>query len=160
MKWIYSRGGPLILMANDLLPYWDGGAGGDYWRACDVTDWLGVLDVGSGQALVVTGGPMETAHWLQGDCWLLVRWSCAPDEAAVTRHLERVPRLEFPAQALTVDFGSRSAVLFDSVASASRLEGEETLELELPHQTCEICTLDWKANEETNLILHSFKPAR
>lgn len=158
MKWLQSTGGPLVLMAQDLLPHWRG-CDGDYDRACGVCDWLGVLDVGDGQALVLGDEPMQTAGWFQAPCWLLVRWSCAPDEATVVRHLERVNQLKFPATGTEVDFGSRLAVLFDSSACASDLRDDEVLRLELPASKCVVRTLDWRADNDTRLILHSFQPA-
>jgi hypothetical protein len=61
LKWIESDGGPLVLMSRELLPYWGGydqfdldplDPAHDYGRACSVNDYLGVLPVGPGDALV------------------------------------------------------------------------------------------------------------
>ncbi len=158
MKWIQSTGGPLILMARDLVPRWRG-CDGDYERACEIEGWLGVLEVEGGQALVLNDDPMETAALATKDSLLMVRWCYAQSEDAVLRHLERANEVDFPVPDLTVDFGSRSVVLIDASASGSDLQGEKVLRLELPAAKCEVRTLDWEPDDATNLILHSLVPA-
>ncbi len=70
LLWVHSNGGPLILLSEHLLNYWDGinppkdgrqieatfrwgphSAATDYDRACDVSDYMGLLEVGPGAAL-------------------------------------------------------------------------------------------------------------
>lgn len=153
MKWIQSTGGPLLLMADALLPSWRG-TEQDYARACGIDDWLGVLSVGSGNALVLGDEPMQTTAWQEDNRCLLVRWSYAQDESIVVKHLMTADQLEFSGPGTMIDFGSRSVTLFDSSAAGSDLHDEETLRIKLPAQTCEISTLNWKPDQHTRLILH------
>lgn len=158
MKWIESTGGPFILLSDALLTQWRG-CDGDYERACEIEDWLGVLGVGSREALVVNDEPMPTSTCLGPDSCLLVRWSCAPDERTVLRHLEQAGELALPAPSVVVDFGNSSVVLFDSSAAGSDLASAESLRIELPAARCAVRTLDWRPDEDTRLILHSLSPS-
>ncbi len=83
LTWITSNGGPLLLASKSVLPYWEGadppsngrkveatfrwqGYGTpatDYDRACDVDDYLDVINIGSEQGLVLGGEPLPTAWW-------------------------------------------------------------------------------------------------
>ncbi len=157
MKWIDSRGGPLILLASNQLLHWNG-IDGDYDRACAVDGWIGVLSVGAGQALVLNDEPLSTTQWLVAGRQLLVCCGYARDELSVAQHLERAGTLDFPHPSTVVDFGHRSVVLFDAVVTGSELDDEEVLRMKLPNQRCEVRTLDWKPDEETWLILHSLEP--
>jgi hypothetical protein len=65
-----NDGGPVLVIPADLVPYWSGAAGpgehDDYERACAVTEFPGVLEVGPGRALV-----LSTRHVDVGIvCWL------------------------------------------------------------------------------------------
>lgn len=157
MKWIESTGGPFILLSDALSTQWRG-CEGDYERACAIADWLGVLKVGTREALVVNDEPMPTAKFIGANYCLLVRWSCASDEQTVLRHLEHAGHLAFPVPSVVVDFGSRFVVLFDSSESGSDVGSEESLRLELPSARCALNTLDWRPDRDTRLILHSFSP--
>lgn len=153
MKWIQSTGGPFVLISNELLDRWSGYYG-DYDRACGIQDWLGVLDVGSGQALVLNDEPMQTTAWSAGDRTLLVRWHHATSEEAVVGQLERMISLDFPEPSIVVDFGSRSVVLCDSAVPGVDVDEDEILRLDLASARNEARTLDLVLDEETRLILH------
>ncbi len=81
LLWMESGGGPLLLVPGEYLPFWGGidpptdgrqivahfRYGGDdapatdYDRACDVDDYLGVIEVGSGCGVVLGDEPLPTA---------------------------------------------------------------------------------------------------
>ena len=105
-KWIDSDGGPLILMEARLAPHWTGVDGKDYDRACEVNDYLCVLTVGDGQALVFGEEPMSTAWLANRNGGTFVRWSYGESQSAVLETLkgiselpksdtELVPQIEF-----------------------------------------------------------------
>src|SRR5689334_17973405 len=94
MQWVESAGGPLIVVPLELAQSWrgieavPGDPVTDYDRACDVDDYLGVLEVGPGRGLVLGDEPMRTAFVPSADGGILVRWGYAPSEDAVLRVLE------------------------------------------------------------------------
>ncbi|WP_167521347.1 Imm21 family immunity protein [Microbispora triticiradicis] len=61
LTWVSTLGGPHILVPRSALPYWHGAPvdypedEGDYGRACSVQSYIGLIDVGPSQALVVAG---------------------------------------------------------------------------------------------------------
>src|SRR4051812_20544359 len=102
LAWLFSDGGPLLLLQEELLPHWGGsdpltggsGAYGgpsvtsgrapasDYDRACAVQGYLGLMRVGPGEGLVLGDEPMQTAWWRSAgqDADTLIRWQWADDE--------------------------------------------------------------------------------
>lgn len=67
-SWVYSLGGPLILIPQSACQYWNGiGRNypedkGDYGRACAVDDFIGLIDVGPARALVLGDDPARTTY--------------------------------------------------------------------------------------------------
>jgi hypothetical protein len=61
--WVTSAGGPLILIPESACHLWGGAPRtypdeeGDYGRACDVDGYVGLIDVGAAQALVLGDMP-------------------------------------------------------------------------------------------------------
>jgi hypothetical protein len=48
LTWLDTEGGPFIVVPRTTLPHWSG-TEGDYDRACEVTDFVGVADQPAGQ---------------------------------------------------------------------------------------------------------------
>ena len=65
-RWVTSLGGPLILIPQSACHLWNGAPPdypdeeGDYGRACAVDDYIGLIDVGHTQALVLGDYPART----------------------------------------------------------------------------------------------------
>jgi len=108
LTWIESNGGPLLVLPCSLLSAWRGtddpspgekveatfrwnpaGVATDYDRACDVSDFAGVIPVGSGEALVLADEPLPTTWLPAGDGGSLARWRFGPDQASVNALLGR-----------------------------------------------------------------------
>jgi hypothetical protein len=102
MRWVDTTGGPFVAIEARLITTWRGAIGypapgTDYGRACEVADYLGVVPVGDGSALVLGDEPMATAWW-PDQRWgsgLIVRWMYAPDETAVVQHLTALSEAAF-----------------------------------------------------------------
>jgi hypothetical protein len=135
-SWVTSLGGPLILVPESACPSWDGAPPtypddeGDYGRACAVDDYIGLIDVGATQALVLGDHPARTTFLPERA--LLVR-SIAADhdfdpEAALS---ELLPTLEWQEQLTWMI--TEPLILFDSVYGYSYVvsENEEHLRVEL-----------------------------
>lgn len=64
--WVTSAGGPLILIPESACHHWGGAPRtypddeGDYGRACEVDGYVGLIDVGAAQALVLGDMPART----------------------------------------------------------------------------------------------------
>src|SRR5262245_25391113 len=98
--WISTEGGPHLVLPEKHAAAWEGwrapsdgrvveatfrcnpeGPATDYDRACSVAGWLGVIPVGAGQALVLSGDDTQAAYYRTADGQhYLLRWLYAPSE--------------------------------------------------------------------------------
>lgn len=176
LQWIESNGGPLLMLPRALLECWDGtdppephrsvratfrwsggGPATDYDRACDVSEWLGVLPVGTGEGLVLGGEPLSTA-WCpttQGEASLLVRWEYAESDLAAARWLAAVPTKLPWRWSTRFAFDAEPLVLFDAAEPGLDPSGPR-LELALPSGKYDIHTVQWQPDSVTSLMLHRF----
>lgn len=115
LKWVCCDGGPHILMEKRLLSSWEGtdppangrvveavfrwaGEGTvatDYDRACDVNKYIGVIPVGTGQAIVIDDDVPMSA-WLPGESGtgsilVLEEWSCDLRSADIIDAVRNLP---------------------------------------------------------------------
>src|SRR5687767_15306764 len=99
LTWITSAGGPLILLEKQLLSHWHGTETDDYDRSCGIDDYLGLLDVGSGRALVLGEEPMPTAwQFLSGPAeGMLIRWQWADDDESVVEAIADLSKASWEA---------------------------------------------------------------
>ncbi|MDX3771767.1 MULTISPECIES: Imm21 family immunity protein [unclassified Streptomyces] len=62
LTWLETEGGPFIVVPRSALVHWLG-TEGDYDRACEVMDLVGVLALPDGaEALVLGDEPLSTAY--------------------------------------------------------------------------------------------------
>jgi len=164
LVWLESTGGPLLLLEKELLTYWHGAFGNsattnDYDRACEITDYVGVVQVGPGFGVVLGEEPFSTTWW-QSEGLLssfLVRWVYAEDEAQVHDALSSIRVANhWEATDVAIEVVTSRLVLFDS--SCPGIDTGSHLTLEIPPGRYSIETLHYNSNDETSLILHRFVP--
>jgi len=157
---IESAGGPLVLLPDRARGGWAGVAGDDYQRACDVDGYLGVVDVGDDQALVIGDEPASTAllPTRAADSLVIAKWTYGPDRASVVASLRGVRLDQFPA-APEVRFAFRSSpqLLFDSGSPGDQVE--EHLTARLPAGQYVASTLVFEPTRDISLVLHWVRPA-
>ncbi|MDT5268358.1 MAG: hypothetical protein QOH49_544 [Acidobacteriota bacterium] len=163
LTWVNSAGGPLVLLEEHLLPEWRGHDGStaqehegrtDYERACDVDDYLGLVEVGSGRALVLGDEPMQTT-WCpspEGSGVVLLRWQWADSEAAVIDAAGDMPEESWESTGLIFQTSGRDLVLFDSAYPGD--EPGERLTIQLARGQYGIDTAHYRPDAETSLVLH------
>ncbi|HYO74665.1 MAG TPA: Imm21 family immunity protein, partial [Archangium sp.] len=63
MQWVFSAGGPLVLLPKAVQPRWRGTCGvpSDYEVACSVEGYVGVIEKAGRQILVLGDEPLQTA---------------------------------------------------------------------------------------------------
>src|SRR5690348_5656942 len=106
-SWVQSTGGPTIFVSRTLVRAWTGAVADseklsgqtrldpghvhdqdDYTRACQVRDYVDILRVNGGDALVLNDLPLLTT-WRSsptGAAGMIVRWEFVDDESAVDRY--------------------------------------------------------------------------
>ena len=164
MKWIYSEGGPLLLVESRLLSEWHGSAPSqqgdhstDYDRACALDGYIGVIELPSGSAIVLGGEPLQTAVWKNTRNELtLVRWSYAESEESFLEALRHFPDdPQWDPETIEFSVGDEELVVFDSA-----LTGEEMLEslkIRINPGRYRGRVMAWEPNETTALIVHEFR---
>lgn len=185
MTWVNSGGGPLIVIPSEVAHHWrgDGKLGlhngdlsmvwdtvrkhTDYGRACGVADYLGVLEVGPGECLVLGDEPMLTTILPTNDGVLIVRWMYAESEEEVLRAAQSLPEDIWEAMSHQVYVGGGGLVLFDSAYPGDDLpstcdDGASVpwMKVPVPMGTYEVDTADYQPDASTRLILHRLRRSR
>ncbi|MEU2134064.1 Imm21 family immunity protein [Streptomyces sp. NPDC018352] len=124
LTWLETEGGPFIVVPRTTLPHWSGREG-DYDRACEVMDLLGILELPDGaEALVLGDEPLSTAY--PPELRALVRWCYAESEEGVadivraglpTAEWDEGPVLSITGELVMFDaayFGTEAGTLTDS----------------------------------------------
>jgi hypothetical protein len=182
INWVCSAGGPLILIPAEVATHWRGVEGwslreggsdltgessSDYARACDVDDYLGMLEVGPGMALILGDEPMQTAFLPSHDGVVVVRWMYAEDEDGVWRAVGAVPESAWELTPHRIEVAQDAIVVFDSAYPGDILppaleDGAATpwIRIELPSGTYLVDMADYGPDSSTRLILHRLRKLR
>lgn len=174
LSWINTLGGPHLVIPERYAPAWEGGfapSGGrivvssfrcnpggpatDYDRACDAAGWLGVIPVGRGQALVLSGDQTQVAyyHWKRGH--FLLRWLYAESETELIDHFHDVQsKLPLEDEAEFRHPGGK-VFLMDSVDVPGRWVVEPTV-FALPRGHYRVLT-SHSETERTYIIIHQLR---
>jgi hypothetical protein len=174
-KWVTCDGGPLLLVAKEHLCAWEGvanpsanrkvetrfrwnpeGPATDYDRACDVDDYLGLIDVGYGKGLVLGQEPFMTTWLPQNDGGVLVRWVFAEDEEKVLTTASSIPNESYQDSGLSFVVGDSSLVLL-AACESSKDQIYPRLEFEVTRGQYRILTTHYDADENTSLLCHRLK---
>ncbi|MBM0278988.1 Imm21 family immunity protein [Micromonospora tarensis] len=156
LSWVDSGGGPLIVVPSAVLAEWRGATTddpddwGDYERACRIDGYVGTLDVGAGQALVLADEPATTTYL--PDRRVFVRWLYANSEADVIRLLPQAIAIADWADAGTWTT-TGPARLFDSGYAGDGPEPPTHLTVEVAAGTYLIRTAHVEPDKHTALML-------
>ncbi|MFE3269288.1 Imm21 family immunity protein [Streptomyces sp. NPDC059215] len=91
-SWVTSAGGPLILIPESVCQQWVGAPctypddQGDYGRTCEVDGYVGLIDVGGTQALVLGDTPARTTFPRQHNIMIRPRLEGTRSPDALHRH--------------------------------------------------------------------------
>lgn len=133
VTWVESLGGPLVVVPEAALGAWSGSAGGDegmddYDRACDVEGLIGLVPVGTTDALVLGNEPASTAYL--PDRNVFVRWSAADSEEAMFGSVDAA-LLAASWEPEIIWQVSGPAVLFDSAWSGGECHRQDHVRVSL-----------------------------
>jgi len=179
MRWIESAGGPLLLLSEQNLGSWGGalelmsgpaakasyspgGKPTDYDRASSVEDFVGLIVVGTEQALVLGGEPLQTT-WMPsqaGRGGMVVRWVFGESENEFLRWVDEIPGAAFRPHGTFLAQGPR-LFLFDSAIVGRNVKSkpDEYLLVELEPGTYEIETAVYQPDVRTSMVVHRFEPS-
>lgn len=182
LRWMQSGGGPLLLVPGEYLPSWEGidppsdeqqiearfrwngqdMSPTDYDRACDVERWLGLIDIGVGQGLVLGGEPLGTAWQAsipspESDNkagGILIRWVYANNEADVIDAIEHVSEVTWQDDGMVLCVGREPLYLLDAAYAGRQLEGDDYLTIHLSAGKYSIATAEYEPDRRTSLLVH------
>ena len=165
---------PLLLVALDNLSAWEGidvpsngrkieasfrwnpgGPATDYDRACDISDYLGVIDVGNGKGIVLSDEPLMTTWIPSLDGGLLVRWGFAESEKDVISAALNIPHDAYEDSGFSLAVGNSSLVLFAACESGHD-QLYPRIEFKIEPGNYRILTSKYESNE-TGLICHRLR---
>jgi hypothetical protein len=171
LAWVNTTGGPHLVIPARYAADWEGcfapaagrtieatfrfnpdGPATDYDRACDVSGWLGVIPVGRGQALVLTGDRTPAAYYRWGRKHFLLRWLYAESETAVLDHFHDVQACLPVEDEAAFRHPGGKVFLMDSTDLPGRWLVQHT-EFELPRACYRVLT-SHSQTEETYIIVH------
>jgi hypothetical protein len=138
--WVTSAGGPLLVAPQSVLPLWTGAGEStdgpverwaDYGRACAIDGYIGVIDLGQRQALVLGDEPAMTTY-LPSER-LFLRWVAADEEADLIDAALRAVRdgVAWDADEDVSWAVDGPVVMFDSAWPGSELESDNHLVVDL-----------------------------
>jgi len=172
--WINTTGGPHLLVSEKHATLWEGvaepshgrkvnatfryarsGPATDYDRACDVSGWLGAVRVGRGSGVVLTGDVTAAAHYEWAGRHFILRWVCAPSEAALlTRFHAAAASLVADEEAFFRHPGGRMVLL--DAGDISREWLGDHFEFELPAGRYRV-TAVWSKTKDVSFIAHELQ---
>jgi hypothetical protein len=163
LMWVTSAGGPLLLLEESLLPYWNGIDTSDYERACSIRDYLGLLSVGQGQALVLGEEPMPTAWrpFINEQGGMIIRWQWANDDNDVIESINKLQQPIWENTGIILSVSSDPLMLFDAACPGQDADCNKTgckLSINLTQGKYSIETAHYRPDENTALILHRLMP--
>lgn len=172
--WVSGDGGPLILMEKKYLTNWEGSDASsngrvveansrwgldvatDYDLACDVEDYLGLIDVGKGKALVLNGDELATTWFSlsENQEGILIRWNYGNSESEVIDFAKSV--LDEVKKDENIEFVIEDSKLILFVAAESGNDKiYPRLNFNLSNGTYKISTIE-RENNQTSVICHHF----
>jgi hypothetical protein len=184
LDWIESAGGPLVIISDDAINLWSGiykresylldkiedaydfmdSTETDYGKSCLVDDYLGLVEVGKENGIVLGDEPMPTTIFNSSDNEINIARFCYygikdsehyADKLLSDLDLALIDNWEYK---LTVTFNSEKLFLFDSAVDGKGLyKRQENTDFLLSHLTpgqYKVFTSVYEPDKEIKLILH------
>ena len=130
----------------------------DYDRACDVEGWIGVIPVGDGDGLILSGdvGPVACVRPRPNE-YVLLRWLYAPNEDALLAYFEGV-RMALIAEERAVFRHPGGPMILADSSDAGLGWTSLYFAFELPAGTYQV-SASHSAAAEVAIVVHQLTPA-
>jgi hypothetical protein len=170
LDWIRSNGGPLICIERGNEHQWLGADGlgtqqnitnnfsNDYEKACGVEDYIGIIEINKGLALVLGDMPLETRVTYRNERTpVIVRIFYAEKDDDV---IEKLKSFEFfdevdSIESINIELNGKEIIIFDSAYRYSEI-GNEFLTLDIKAAKYRIYTKLINPDDRTSLLIHEF----
>lgn len=162
LQWINSFGGPLLCASPIARDLWRGGSGSsanvdetDYDRASEQVDYIGVLDCGLSQLLVLGDEPLQSTFIPKDEEIIIVRWvSCISEECAsdaIAQLPATLPVIQAPTK---FRLANQGLIMFDAAFEGRNLPSY--LSAELKPGLFYITTEKYKSERAYEFLIHRF----
>ncbi|QNM98709.1 Imm21 family immunity protein [Chitinimonas koreensis] len=134
------------------------GYANDYQMACSVQDYLGVIELDSGNALILGDMPLETRTWHCKDGFFsIVRIFYADPDVDVIQLLEDAGDIDAmdSVESVDVEIKTGELVLFDSAYPGWDM-GDMHLFFNIPPGKYTIITKQCEPDDRTSVLIHQF----
>jgi hypothetical protein len=129
----------------------------DYDRACDVEDWLGLINVGEGKAIVL-GGDETATTWLdliESQEGMLIRWIYADSDEDIINRAKTLHNEPGKEEVFEFKVGNSDLILFPAAESGS-YKVSPRMKFNLSNGTYKISTIEYE-DEQTSVVCHRFR---
>lgn len=174
-EWISCDGGPLMLIEEKYLTSWEGSnapsnsriveanfrwgleVATDYDRACDIEDYIGLINVGEGKAIVLGGDEMATTWFplIENQEGILIRWFYGNSESDVIKVAESLSNKLGKDENFEFTVEDSNLVLFAATESGND-KIYPRLKFNLSSGTYKISMIEHE-DEQTSIICHRFR---
>lgn len=170
MKWVNSRGGPLICAEERISVYWMGAYGlsaiggstqrNDYERACSTCEYLGTMACAGGHVLALGDEPLQSSFFrtLSGNL-AIARWVYAQSPDDVEKFLKGpVGDASELTSAVSFEVGEGPLVLFDSALRGADASARCT-KADVQPGSYQVTTEKCQLEKTFSFIVHRFLKA-
>lgn len=171
LNWIKSDGGPLICIEARLSCRWCGNEGGfrsgscsavrptDYERACERPEYLGLVAVEGGTALILGDAPLETTAWIESKTLMYIaRLVYADKGEGIERAIAdiRPDVWNSPEEVLRYVVETGPLTIFDSALRGEFSEKDQIM-LAVEAGLYEVRTSMIQVSDNARALVHRFK---
>jgi hypothetical protein len=161
LTWINTAGGPHLLVAEKHAAHWKGVAEPSNVRAvqaCDNSGWLGVIRVGRGRGVVLTGDVNAAAHYEWQGRHFILRWVYAPSESALLARFREVVAGLAVVEEVSLRHPGGNLFLMDAYDTPQSWLGEHAA-FELPGGLYRVTAVE-SAADKVSFIAHEWQAVR
>jgi Immunity protein 21 len=179
LKWIFSTGGPIILISDKSFNLWSGilkrssylknkieetedflnEDETDYGKACSIQNYVGAINIGDDAALVLRDESLSTTIFQSvNGIFVIARWYYGEDKIFVDKYLKALDLNSIESWEFEMEYSlsTNSQFLLDSACSAGMINKDysDCLLLNMDKGFYKISTSFCEPNDNTRLILH------
>jgi hypothetical protein len=133
----------------------------DYALACSVSDFLGLIDFGGHQLLVLGDEPLMTT-WVPGKSahgGMFARWYYGESRDSMEAHLDALRDPSFAKTDILLRNVNEPLYLFDSATPGDYVGEDHRLCVDLQHGPYIVETAKYDPDKSHSLLLHRLTPA-
>ncbi|WP_343292894.1 Imm21 family immunity protein [Vandammella animalimorsus] len=154
--WIFSAGGPLILVSGRGCSSWSGNREGslDYLSACEVADFVGIMEKNGEKVVVFADEPLSAYVLICDDGVFFLRWRWGEDDFDIVDHVRCMNFFDMEAwEDVEVGLKPGGYFLFDAALPGNTLE---KYEVPIEKKVAFAKTYLYQPDDENSFLINAF----